>query len=174
MQERRLSTSFLIIESLIQIFINNLVLVAVAYPLLAFELLTSQQVVGFGITPLIFNFMWQFYTVNPTETIRFFLVPLELSMRYLPWIYLIILPIIGHPLFPNIVYCILGIYQHCYGCRLLPLPFSVYACFDKCMPNAIKSLQCYKEVKFVEKDLRAVSAKGICDLEYAGEGDRLN
>jgi hypothetical protein len=173
-QERKLSTSFLIIESLVQVFINNLFLVAVAYPLLAFELLTSQQVLGFGITPLIFNFMWQFYTIKPTEKIRFFLVPFELPIRYLPWIYLIILPVIDHPMFPNIVYCILGLYQHCFGCRLLPLPFAAYACLDKCMPNSVKSLQCYKEVKFIEKDLRAVSAKGFCDLEYAGEEESLN
>jgi hypothetical protein len=84
--------------------------------------------------------MWHLHSIKSNEAVRFFLVPLELPMRYLPWIYLVLLPVIGHPIFPNMVYCILGLYQHCFGYRLLPLPFSVYACFERCVPNGIKSL----------------------------------
>lgn len=147
-QERRYSTVYVLFECVVQLFISNVVLIVFAYPLIAFQVLPYVLFIGFGLSPLIFNFLWQSYALNPTKQITLCRIPYPFSAIYLPWIYLMLSFLVGMPYAANIIYCLLGWYQHCYrGRSLLALPYTFYKKIEKSVPNVIRNMGGYMRIE---------------------------
>lgn len=147
-QERRYSTVYVLFECIVQMFISNVVLIVFGYPLIVFQVLPPLLFNGFGLSPIIFNFLWQSYALNPTKQITLCGIPYPFSAIYLPWIYLMISFLVGLPYASNIIYCLLGWYQHCYRNRsLLALPYSFYKRIERMVPNLIRNMGGYMRIE---------------------------
>lgn len=174
-QERRYSTVYTMFECIIQLFISNVVLIVFAYPLIVFKVLPSVLFVGFGLSPLIFNFMWQSYALNPTKQITLCGIPYSFSAIYLPWIYLTLSFFVGLPYGANIIYCLLGWYQHCYRNRsLLALPYAFYKKIEKIIPNLIRNMGGYMKIEDTKVYLKTICAVGCCDIDWRRNVEESN
>ncbi len=93
---------------------------------------------AFGLSQLMFIFLWQATAFNPEELTRFCFFPCLMPMKYLPWCFLAFSILFGTN-FVAVLACCLGYYQYMYlGCSLIRLPLSFYYKIEGCLPKSTK------------------------------------
>lgn len=163
--EKKLSTAYMVLEILLQIFLCNCVLVAIGYPLLYMGFGSAMSYLGYGMLPAVFIFIWKKVQENPEEPTRFCCFPCLIPMKYIPLCFLGLLLLFGYPAIPLIIYCGLGYYQFMVRkASIIRLPLKVYRKFDSIMPESFKASVGYIKVANSEANLRGVIlTKGCCD-----------
>lgn len=140
-----------------QIFLCNVCIVIIGFPLLSLGIGEWTSYLGYGLFPLIFVFIWKKVAESPDEPTRFCCFPCLIPMKYIPLCFFAILALFGSPLVPLAIYALLGYYQFMERKKsLLRLPLKVYRKFDSLMPNSLKENLGYIKVRDVERDLRNV------------------
>ena len=124
---------------LIQIFLCNVALTIVGYPLYYLKLGDAYTFIGYGMLPAVFIFIWHKIAENPEEATRFCFFPCLIPMKYIPVCFVLLFAIFGSPIFPLIVYLLLGYYQYMVKKKsIIRLPLKVYRKFDSLMPDSLK------------------------------------
>jgi hypothetical protein len=86
-------------------------LVVIGYPLIYLLGLDADYIAGYGLTPLIFTFMWHKVSQTPEEPTRFCWFPCNIPMKFVPWCYFLIEIFFANPFVSIIIYCLLGYYE---------------------------------------------------------------
>lgn len=134
-----------------QIFLCNVILVIVGYPLLYLGIASPISLISYGVLPLVFIYLWRKVSENPEEPTRFCCFPCLIPMKYIPVCFLLLFTIFGGPILPVATYCAVGYYQTMVRKQsLLRLPLKVYRKFDSLMPVSIKEKNGYIKVASVE------------------------
>jgi hypothetical protein len=152
-----------------QTFMCNVVLVAVAYPLIYYDIGDPSYYIGFGMHPTIFVLIWLKVADNPNESTRFCWFPCQIPMKYVPLCFLLFYVVFGY-IVPVCLYCLLGYIQFmARGQAFLRLPLKVYRKFDQIFPEALRNSNGFIKVNKVEANLRKVCLiGGCCDSEEEG------
>jgi hypothetical protein len=124
---------------------------------------------GYGLAPLVINFIWQANTCQKSK-IQILFLPIKIPISYLPWIYLLFSATLSQPFGSNAIYCFLGLFQHRLRKRsYLALPLSIYEGIEKVIPNFVKNLGCFTKISYIKEDLKEICQVGIFDLCWSGE-----
>lgn len=127
------------LEVLLQVALCNIALVVVGYPCIYFQILDDISLVGYGMLPVLFYFIWHKVAQNPEEPTRFCFFPCLIPMKYIPLCLLALFLVFGSPPIPMIVYCLTGYYQTMVRKQsVFKLPLSVYRKIDTWMPDSVK------------------------------------
>lgn len=137
-QEKKLSTAYILLEIFLQILVSNIVLTAIGYGLYTLGVGSAKTYIGFGTLPLVFVFIWHKVAQNPEEPTRFCWFPCQIPMKYVPFCFLLFFVLFGNIIAPC-VYCALGYIQFMVLARsFIRLPLKIYNKFDSLMPNGIR------------------------------------
>lgn len=131
-----------------------------------FDLVGLEHVLGYGAFPLVINFLWQVAAADPEKPTRFCCFPCLIALKWVPWCFTGLTCLLGDTLISNVVYCLLGFYQHSIRKKsLVSTSLAVYRRFDSLMPKFIIESLGYVKVSAVEDALKAVCSKGCCEGE---------
>ena len=93
------------------------------------------SLVGYGMLPVLFYFIWQKVALNPDEPTRFCFFPCLIPMKYIPLCLLALIVLFGSPPIPMMIYCLVGYYQTMVRKQsIFRLPLSVYRKIDSWLP----------------------------------------